>query len=242
MFLGNRSHFIRFVAAVAVAAIVPAEAARSSGKIAVDLELVLAVDISGSMNAQESALQRQGYAAALSDTSFLRAIEAGPLGRIAVAYVEWAGADRQSLSVPWQIIDNLESARAFAAKIDIAPRNSARGTSISGVMDFAGGLVAGNEYDGQRKVIDISGDGPNNAGRPVLLARSETAYLGITINGLPILVPGENVIENLDDYYAECVIAGPGAFSLPVRGSKEFLISIKRKLILEVSGISRSNR
>jgi Protein of unknown function (DUF1194) len=204
----------------------------------VDVELVLAVDISRSMNASESALQRKGYVEALSDPAFARAIETGALGKIAISYVEWAGFDYQEVMIDWQVIDSPESALAFARLVEAAPLSSARGTSISAVMDFSIEHLAKNSFKGLRRVIDVSGDGPNNIGRPVLHAREDALATGLTINGLPILVPGASALSTLDEYYADCVIGGPGAFSLPARGMDEFAVSIRRKLILEVGGLT----
>ena len=121
--------------------------------------------------------------------------------------------------------------------VEAAPIESARGTSISGVVDFSVRHIASNSFKGLRTVIDVSGDGPNNMGRPVLRARADALEAGLTVNGLPILVPGASALSTLDDYYADCVIGGPGAFSLPARGMEEFAVSIRRKLILEVGGL-----
>lgn len=216
-------------------------AAASAQETQVDIELVLAVDVSRSMNAAEAKLQRSGYVAALSDPAFVSAIEAGLLGRIAVTYVEWAGQFSQRSAVDWHVIDSAAAALNFARGVSENSQGSARGTSISGVLDFSAASIRGNAYDGLRKVIDISGDGANNVGRPVLEARQDALKQGITINGLPILVPGAGTISNLDDYYADCVIGGPGAFSLPARGMQEFALAIRRKLILEVSGLTQAD-
>ena len=208
----------------------------SAQGLQVDVELVLAVDVSRSMNAAEAKLQREGYVAALSNPAFTSAIEDGMLGRIAVTYVEWAGHFSQRVAVDWFVIDSAEAALGFAKRVGENSPGSARGTSISGVLDFGAGKIRDNAFDGLRKVIDVSGDGANNIGRPVLDARQDALEQGITINGLPILVPGAGTISILDDYYADCVIGGPGAFSLPARGMEEFALAIRRKLILEVSG------
>jgi Protein of unknown function (DUF1194) len=223
----------------AVIAFLAATALAPEGSLQqVDVELVLAVDISRSMNASESALQRKGYVEALSDPAFARAIETGALGKIAISYVEWAGFDYQEVMIDWQVIDSPESALAFARLVEAAPLSSARGTSISAVMDFSIEHLAKNSFKGLRRVIDVSGDGPNNIGRPVLHAREDALATGLTINGLPILVPGASALSTLDEYYADCVIGGPGAFSLPARGMDEFAVSIRRKLILEVGGLT----
>ena len=217
---------------ILLASIAPAHAA----DLQVDLELVLAVDVSRSMNAAEGEMQRGGYVAALSDPALISAVQAGMLGRIAVTYVEWAGQFSQRAAVDWQVIDGAESALRFAKSVREDAPGSARGTSISGALDFSAALLRANAYDGLRRVVDVSGDGANNVGRPVLEARRDLLEQGVTINGLPILVPGAGTISNLDDYYADCVIGGPGAFSLPARGMEEFALAIRRKLILEVSG------
>jgi hypothetical protein len=139
----------------------------------VDVELVLAVDVSRSMNPSESALQRKGYVEALSNPAFARAVETGALGKIAITYVEWAGFDHQEVRVDWQVIDSPESAAAFAKAVEAVPLTWARGTSISGVIDFSLKHLAENSFKGLRTVIDVSGDGPNNIGRPVLHSREE---------------------------------------------------------------------
>ncbi len=226
------NRFLKFILLAALGSQVPA--AMAVDLTEVDLELVLAADVSRSMNATERQIQRDGYSAALSDPSFIRAVKTGMLGSIAVTYVEWAGETRQSVVVDWRVIDSEKSALAFAQQIREKPYDPARGTSISGAIDFGRRTIKANAFMGLRKVIDVSGDGPNNAGRPVLLARADAVSAGITVNGLPILVPGAGVIDNLDDYYGDCVIGGPGAFSLPARGIADFAQAIRRKLILEV--------
>jgi hypothetical protein len=220
------------IAFLATAALAPAGSLQE-----VDVELVLAVDISRSMNPSESALQRRGYVEALSDPAFARAIEAGLIGKIAITYVEWAGFDSQEVTIDWQVIDGSESALAFAKLVEAAPLSWARGTSISGAIDFSVKHLANNSFKGIRTVIDVSGDGPNNIGRPILHSRADALAAGLTINGLPILLPGASALSTLDEYYSDCVIGGPGAFSLPARGMEEFAVSIRRKLILEVAGL-----
>ena len=228
------------VAALAVALLVPAEAAQigqDPAALPVDLELVLAVDASRSIDAEEAALQRAGYIEAISHPDFVRAIRTGGAnGRIALAYFEWAGQVRQDTIVPWHVIDSQESAAAFAAMIRGGTRDSLRGTSISGALIFGAGLISAAPYAEQRRVIDVSGDGPNNLGSPVLEARDTALASGIVINGLPLLIRPSPTYRHLDRYYADCVIGGPGAFMLPVYDMKEFATAIRRKLILEVSG------
>lgn len=202
----------------------------------VDVELVLAVDVSRSMDDEEFSLQREGYVAALRHPDFISAVRSGVHGRIALTYFEWAGTVRDGTQVPWGIIDSAESANAFAAMLERRPFDTYRGTSISTALSFGSALFDANEVDGMRKVIDISGDGPNNAGEPVLAARARALAQGIVINGLPILVNPSRTVEELDRYYAECVTGGPGSFVLPIRDRSEFATAIRRKLILEVSG------
>lgn len=212
------------------------ELAQPVGMADVDVELVLAVDVSRSMDAEEFALQRAGYVDAIRHPDFIRAVEQGAVGRIAITYFEWAGAVREDSLVPWQIIDGQESAEAFAAQLEGSPVRDYRGTSISRALTFAAGLFARNEFDAWRKVIDVSGDGPNNAGSPVQAARDAAVADGIIINGLPILIRPSPTVAELDRYYADCVIGGPGSFVLPIKHSSEFATAIRRKLILEVGG------
>jgi hypothetical protein len=208
----------------------------------VDVELVLAVDISRSMDAEEFALQRAGYVAALRHPDFVRAVRAGQHGRIALTYFEWAGTVREETQLPWQVIDSAETAEAFAAALENRPVRSFRGTSISSALVFGASLFDDNAFEGQRKVIDISGDGPNNIGLPVTTARDAAVMSGITVNGLPILVRPSFTVSELDRYYAECVTGGPGSFVLPIKDASEFATAIRRKLILEVSGAPAAPR
>lgn len=213
----------------------------------VDLELVLAVDISLSMDLEEQRLQREGYVAAFRDPEIQRAILNGAHGRIAVAYLEWAGPASQHVVVPWTLIDSRASAEAFAAALERMQISRARMTSISAALDTAGRLLKSNAFKGERQVIDVSGDGPNNAGRPVVQARDELLAEGVVINGLPVLLrsamPSGNFdINELDAYYEACVIGGPGAFVIPVRERSEFGAAIRRKLLLEISGIALEPR
>jgi hypothetical protein len=204
----------------------------------VDVELVLAVDVSRSMDAEEFALQRAGYVEAIRHPDFIAAVRSGLHGRIAIAYFEWAGTVRGESLVPWQVIDGPESARAFAAMLAARPFGGFTGTSISGALDFGSGLFDGSPADGFRRVIDVSGDGPNNIGLPVTGARDRAVSEGIVINGLPIIIRPSPTFRDIDRYYAECVIGGPGSFMLPIRSAGEFATAIRRKLILEVSGAS----
>jgi hypothetical protein len=211
----------------------------AEGGVGVDLALVLAVDISQSMEPSEQELQRQGYADAFRSLEVQQAIRQGMLGRIAVVYVEWSGTEEQQILVPWTVIEQPEDALGFAERLRQSPIHRAGYTSISGAIDFGVGLFRENGFDSVRRVIDISGDGPNNQGRPVPQARDEAVSQGLTINGLPIMLEkprGPWDIENLDLYYRVCVIGGPGAFVIPVRERRQFAEAIRTKIVREVSG------
>jgi Protein of unknown function (DUF1194) len=206
----------------------------------VDLELVLAVDVSLSMDIDEQRLQRDGYVAAFRDPEVHKAIASGAFGRIAVTYVEWAGPPSQHVVLPWTVVDSPESALAVAGRLEAAPITRARMTSISSALDFSGGLFDASGVRGIRRVVDVSGDGPNNSGRPVLPARDDLIAKGVIINGLPImlkLATGYFDIADLDRYYTDCVIGGPGAFMVPIKDRREFLTATRRKLLLEISGL-----
>jgi hypothetical protein len=214
----------------------------AAAQTAVDLELVIAVDVSLSMDLEEQRLQREGYVAAFRDRDVQKAILSGGYRRIAVVYMEWAGSHWQSVIIPWTIIDSPEAARAFAARLEEQPITRERWTSISGALQFARGLLAKSNARGDRRVVDVSGDGPNNAGPPVQIARAALLAEGIVINGLPIMLklpsPGYYDLADLDRYYASCVIGGPGAFMVPVRSLAELKEAIRRKLLLEISGLA----
>ncbi len=215
----------------------PARAAQ-----AVDLELVLAVDISGSIDEEEARLQRGGYVGALADPGVLAAIRGGRHKRIAAVYVEWAGYQNQTTVVDWTLIHDEASARAFAARIAAAPYRSGRFTSISGVIDYAVPLFGMKDFRGTRRVLDISGDGPNNSGRLVTAARDAAVAAGVTINGLPIVNSRPNrfgimPMPHLDHYYRNCVIGGAGAFIVAAKNFASFASAIRRKLILEIVGV-----
>lgn len=207
---------------------------------AVDVELVLAVDVSYSMDLDELALQREGYAQAIVSKDFLQTLKTGPHGRIAVTYFEWAAASDQKVVLSWQLIDGPESADAVAAQILKTPIRRASRTSISGAINFGMQLFAGNPYHGLRRVIDISGDGPNNNGMPVTIARDAALEKGVIINGLPIMLKEPSYstmdIDQLDYYYEDCVIGGPGSFVITVKNREKFKEAIHTKLVLEVAG------
>lgn len=208
--------------------------------ITVDVELVLAVDVSYSMDIDELTVQREGYAQAIVSKEFLQALKAGPTGKVAVTYFEWAASTDQKVIIPWRIIDGPESADAVAAEILKTPVRRASRTSISGAINFAMPLFEQNQYHGIRRVIDISGDGPNNNGMPVTVARDAALEKGVVINGLPIMVKEPSYstmdIENLDYYYEDCVIGGPGSFVVPIKNREKFREAIHTKLVMEVAG------
>lgn len=207
----------------------------------VDLALVLAVDISYSMDEDEQVLQREGFIEAFQSRIVHEAIARGAIGRIGVTYMEWAGATDQKVVVPWRIIDTPESAAAFSAELAREPTRRARFTSISGAIDFSTGLLATSTLVATRQVIDISGDGANNNGRNVAEARAEALAKGVTINGLPIMLKepsGYWDIKDLDLYYRDCVIGGTGAFMIPARDKAQFRDAIKAKIVREVAGLT----
>ena len=227
------------VASLAIAG-VPHVADNRQNAIPVDLELVLAVDVSYSMDPDEQALQREGYVKALSSKEFLQALRQGPNGKIAVTYIEWSSEYDQKIVLPWRLIADPETADAVASELANAPYQRRSRTSISGGLRFGKSLFDNSGYRGLRRVIDVSGDGANNSGPPVTQIRDDVVASGITINGLPLMLkranPGTMDIQNLDVYYEDCVIGGPGAFVIPVRERSQFIEATREKLVLEVAG------
>jgi Protein of unknown function (DUF1194) len=213
---------------------------------AVDVELVLAVDVSYSMDMDELAIQREGYAQAIVSNEFLQALKSLPNGKISVTYFEWAASNDQKIIIPWRVIDGPETADAVASEILKTPIRRASRTSISGAINFAMPLFDEDPYHGSRRVIDISGDGPNNNGMPVTGARDAALAKGIVINGLPIMVKEPSYstmdIDNLDFYYEDCVIGGPGSFVVPIKDRDKFKEAIRSKLLLEVAGRTPERR
>lgn len=214
-------------------------AASIAQSISVDLRLVLAVDISRSMNAEEQYLQRVGYVQAFRNPLVIEAVQRGPLRRIAVTYIEWAG--EQNIAVPWTLLDGRAASEAFAKRLLARPARRARRTSISEALIFSAGLFDDRTFASPRRVIDISGDGPNNMGRGVEEARDLVTAQGITVNGLPIVMRTGSLasffdMKDLDLYYEDCVIGGPGAFIVPVLARSGFASAILRKIILEIAG------
>lgn len=213
-----------------------AAAQGASPGIPVDAEIVLAVDVSRSMDIDEFAVQREGYVSALRHADLIRAITGGPLGRIAIAYFEWAGEAQDGTLIPWRIVDGPAAAQALASEIAAMPPRRGRSTSISRALQFAVTLIEDGSVDGERRIIDVSGDGANNLGPPVTDARDETIARGITINGLPIMAsPG--TMPDLDLYYQDCVVGGETGFVLVARDADELGLTIRRKLIMEIAGL-----
>lgn len=218
----------------------------------VDLELILAIDASLSIDAEEAHLQRQGYIAALTDPKVIKAIQSGTNGQIAVYYFEWASEFYQRTVIDWTLIKDEASARAVAEKLAAAPYRGERRTSISGAIRFAAGLF-GQNFKGERRVIDVSGDGRNNSGPPMEATRAEVLAKGIVINGLPILndkpsfggfggYGGYGPDPNLDKYYQESVVGGPGSFMIPAENFQSFDQAILSKLIREISANPSSRK
>jgi Protein of unknown function (DUF1194) len=211
----------------------------------VDLLLVLASDVSRSVDHPKFLLQREGYAAAISDPQVIDAIKSGPHQRIAICFVEWSGFGAQKLVIDWTIIDGPAAARKFGDQLLELPRSFADRTSISGGIEFAAEQLARSPFEGARRTIDVSGDGTNNAGRDVKLARDETVAKGIVINGLVILsdrpVPWNaehtNPPGGLEKYYQDNVIGGPGAFVLVAENFNSFGRAIIKKLIAEIASL-----
>jgi hypothetical protein len=204
----------------------------------VDLALVLAVDVSLSMEPDEQELQRQGFVEAFRSPEVYEAIVRGMLGRIAVVYVEWAGTGYQQVVVPWTVIENPAESRAFAARLSGSTIQRFGYTSISGAIEFSLWQLRVSGVEPVRQVIDISGDGANNQGRIVTAARDEAIAQGVTINGLPLMLKrpdGLWDIDHLDRYFRDCVIGGPGAFMIPVREKQQVAAAIRTKIVREIA-------
>ena len=219
-----------FAFALALAA---AGACRTAAAEAVDVQLVLAVDTSGSVSEARFELQKQGYVAAFRSPRLLEAIQAGAARSIAVTMVQWTGPELQVQVVAWTLIKDEASMRGFADAVHGAPRQLyGGGTSISGAIDHAMKLFPMTELKGVRRVIDVSGDGSNNRGRPAAAARDDAVRAGAIINGLPILT----LEPMLDQYYRDNVIGGPGAFVMPAQSYEAFADAVLKKLIIEIAG------
>ncbi len=203
----------------------------------VDVALVLAVDVSYSMDLDELALQRNGYIEAFRSKQLHDAIAKGAVGKIAVTYFEWAGDNFQHVVKPWTILETPQSAIAFAEELGEAQTRRGRRTSISAAIDLSVQLLEQSNVTAIRKVIDISGDGANNDGRPVTAARDDAGAKGISINGLPVMLKQASYfdIDNLDQYYEYCVITGIGAFVIPIRERQQFVDATRTKLVREIA-------
>ena len=205
----------------------------------VDLNLALAVDASGSVNQMRFDLQKRGYVEAFLNPRVLSAIKSGPRAAIGVTMYQWTGPHLQALAVPWTYVDDQASVRDFSAKVARAERQLfGGGTSISGAIDHGMQVLAQTPFAGGRKVIDISGDGANNRGRPAEQARDEAIAADVNINGLPIL----ELEPDLEEHYRRNVIGGPGAFVIAAATFEDFGNAILRKLILEIAGMARDGK
>jgi hypothetical protein len=225
-------HRFRWVAFAILMTMVSAPAGAAEGAPAVDLALVLAVDASGSVDQQRFALQQQGYAAAFRSPRVIRAIRSGAAQAIAVTMIQWTGPSQQVQVIDWTVVRDEGSADAFARAIEATPRQLfGGGTSISGAIDFARLVLIQAPYTATRRVIDVSGDGANNRGRPAANARDDAVRDNIGINGLPILA----LEPFLDRYYYDNVIGGPGAFMIPAESYETFADAVLKKLILEIA-------
>ena len=215
----------------------------------VDAELVLGVDISGSIGPEEMDLQFRGYAGAFRDPAFARRIAGGAVGAVACTLFTWHNPDEQETVVPWTRLDGPAAAARFADSIDSAPRPSGQSTSISGALDYAIGLFGRSGFEGTRRVLDISGDGINNAARPgrgLPAVREEAMEAGIVVNGVVILdrnpPPDRPPRYPVDRFYQESVIGGPGAFLMVAEGFESFAGAIRRKLIREIAEAEPGDR
>ena len=212
----------------------------------VDTLLVLAVDISRSVDEDEARLQRLGYRNGISDPRVVQGMLAGALGSIGLAYVEWAGSEYQRLVLPWRRIASQQDATAWAEALAEAPRQSLSWTSISGALTFSGQVLAQAPFEGTRRVIDVSGDGVNNSGPPPEAVRDRLVADGVVINGLPIVNDrptfGRAPPVPLDQYYRDSVIGGEGAFMIVAEDFDSFGTAVRRKLIREIAGAGGAGR
>lgn len=208
----------------------------------VDLELVLAIDVSGSIDEEEAKLQRQGYLQAFVDKEIIRAITSGAKRKIAVTYIEWAGEQFQRTVADWHVIHDAASAQVFASRVAEIPVSTERWTSISAAIDYSMKRFSESPHKSGRRVIDISGDGRNNNGRDIESARAAALNAGVVINGLPVINDrpqrwGGPPERDLDKYYADYVIGGPGSFLVVARGFEDFALAIRTKLLREISDL-----
>lgn len=220
------------IASGLVGGVTAATSALAEDRVSVDLQLVLAVDASGSVNQVRFEMQKRGYVDAFRNPRVLKAVKSGSLGRIAVTMVQWTGPSMQVQVVPWMLIGGDDSIEALARRIEAAPRQLfGGGTSISGAIDHGAALLAQSPYTSGRKVIDVSGDGSNNRGRPANQARDEAVGAGLVINGLPIL----EIEPYLEDFYRNDVIGGPNCFVIAAKSFEEFGDAILKKLVTEIA-------
>jgi hypothetical protein len=212
----------------------------------VDLELVITTDVSYSVDDMEARMQREGAVTAFRSKEVVEAIKSGSLGKIAVAYIDFSNANASRVVVDWQVVHDQASAEAFADAIAVARKTDGVQTSISSGIALAARMIEDNDYEGMKKVIDVSGDGPNNEGRRVDHVRDEVLAKGFIINGLPIVTEADKFdvyyLPDLDKYYAGCVIGGPGAFIQVANGFADLARALRRKLVLEISDAGRSVR
>lgn len=234
---------LRVLATLTIAGLVGVAApvtAQQGQSVRVDLELLLAVDISQSMDYEEHEIQRQGYVDAFRHKDVVNAMLSGPQGKIAVMYMEWAGDFDPIPTIPWMIIDSPEAAKKFADQLAEEPIYGEQRTSISRALLTGRDYITKNNITSSRRVIDVSGDGANNAGQLVERARDAVVKSGIVVNGLPIMLnkPKEFYdIDHLDRYYRDCVIGGDSAFIAPVFDLKQLASTIRKKLVLEIASL-----
>ena len=212
----------------------------------VDLELVITTDVSYSVDDMEARMQREGAVTAFRSKEVVEAIKSGSLGKIAVAYIDFSNANSSRIVVDWMVVHDQASAEAFADAIAVARKTDGVQTSIASGIELAARMIDDNDYEGMKKVIDVSGDGPNNEGRRVDHIRDEVIAKGFIINGLPIVTEADKFdvyyLPDLDQYYAGCVIGGPGAFIQVANGFADLARALRRKLVLEISDASQSPR
>lgn len=234
----RRRTLLRGAGVGALAAAAPG-ALRADEIVEVDLRLVIAVDVSRSIDEDEARLQRQGYLEALTDSRVIDAMTGGAFKRIAVTYVEWAGTHFQRTAIGWTLIDSAAAATAFAATLEASPFTSQSWTAVGAALAYAGSKFDEPLFRSNRKIIDISGDGKNNNGPPAEIVRDELVKRGIVINGLPIISErpnfGRPAEADLDAYYEEKVIGGPGSFIVPAKGFADFGRAIRSKMTREIS-------
>jgi Protein of unknown function (DUF1194) len=230
-----------------ICAVLAASAAKPADAIEqVDLELVITTDVSYSVDDMEARMQREGAVTAFRSKEVVEAIKSGSLGKIAVAYIDFSNANASRVVVDWQVVHDQASAEAFADAIAVARKTDGVQTSISSGIQLAARMIEDNDYEGMKKVIDVSGDGPNNEGRRVDHVRDEVIANGMIINGLPIVTEADKFdvyyLPDLDKYYAGCVIGGPGAFIQVANGFADLARALRRKLVLEISDAGRTTR